>query len=171
MTISITKMKHLLAIKLFLEIGIQPESLPKLTETGVAELWFITSLYELKMQTPATSPNYSEQSLENASSAHPAARDKLCCLRNRALGFRVTVMLRTVLCPSGRPWDCWYDACGKRADCPLPKFIGPSTVQSAPGKRLPRQGCYMVPWWVRRCWWHPGDRDVVKHCLCLLPTC
>lgn len=23
---------------------------------------------------------------------------------------------------------------------PLPKFIGPSTVQSAPGKRLPRQG-------------------------------
>ena len=60
-------------------------------------------------------------------------KGQMCCLRKRHQAFRVTVSLRTVLCPVWGPWECWYNVCGKESNCPPPpKFIGLSTVQNSP---------------------------------------
>ena len=119
--------------------------------------------------TSATSPNYSEQSLENASSVS-CCKGQVCRLRNRHWAFRVTVMLRTVLCPSVRPWDCWYDVCGKESWLSPPQIHRPvNSTECSLGSGYPGRGVIWFPDECKRYWWHPGGRDVVKHCLCLLP--
>ena len=108
-------------------------------------------------------------SLENASSVS-CCKGQECRLRNRHWAFRVTVMLRTVLCPSVRPWDCWYDVCGKESWLSPPQIHRPvNSTECSLGSGYPGRGVIWFPDECERCWWHPGGRDVVKHCLCLLP--